>query len=476
MKIPEQNQTPTLTKTKPSAEKKIPKTDMNLLLMCRDSSLNKRIKNSSLANLWNIVCGYPEQDMLSCIKKNQIHVVLLEAKKEQASSLLSRLKKFDSLLDVVILGENFSSEEVMDLIHHGATDFLAAPFQLDSLEQTLNKISNKRNLRKETLRLEKKLEKKYYFHGMIGKSPYMLEVFSLIENISKYFISVLITGETGTGKEMAARAIHNLSSTRTKRFVVCDCVSVPESLFESELFGYMKGAFTGAHRNKKGLFEEADGGIIFLDEMGEIPLPVQAKLLRVLEHHQFRPLGSNQTRRVDVKVIAATSRNLRQCIQTGSFREDLFHRLNKVEVHLPPLRERPEDIPLLARHFLGQYRMQFSKELKGISRQVQKLFRQYRWPGNVRELENVLERAAMLCQKDFIGMEDLPKYLQDVSPSAHKIPFLDKNRLSTLDELEKEYIAYLLKTTGRNLRKTAKILDISRTTLYNKLKKYNIPD
>lgn len=302
----------------------------------------------------------------------------------------------------------------------------------------------------------------------------MLEVFSLIENISKYFTSVLITGETGAGKEMAARAIYNLSHTNNKKFIICDCVAIPENLFESELFGYTKGAFTGADKNKKGLFEEADGGIIFLDEIGEIPLSIQTKLLRVLEHHQFRPLGSNENRKVEVKVITATSRNLRECSKSGTFRLDLFHRLNKIEIHLPPLRERPEDIPLLVRYFLNRYSKQFSKLLKGVSRQVQKLFLQYRWPGNVRELENVLESASMLCKKEFIDFGDLPKYLQDFSPSAHEIPFINKERLSTLEELEKEYILYLLKTTETNLRKTAKILNISRTTLYNKLKKYNI--
>jgi len=362
----------------------------------------------------------------------------------------------------------------MELINEGATDFLPKPFELTALEKILKKISKKKTLRRETFRLERKLEKKYIFHGMIGKGPYMLEVFSLLENISKFFSSVLITGETGTGKEMAARAIHNLNPNKNRKFTVCDCVSVPENLFESELFGYTRGAFTGADRNKKGLFEEADGGIIFLDEIGEIPLSIQAKLLRVLEHRQFRPLGSNENRKVDVKVIAATSRNLREAMKSGTFREDLFHRLARVEIHLPPLRDRPEDIPLLVRYYLDRYSYQFGKPLKGISRQVQKLFHKYRWPGNVRELENVLERSSMLSKKDFIDTADLPKYLQDYTPSAHEIPFVDKERLSSLDELEKEYILYLLKISKNNLRKTSKILNISRTTLYNKLKKYSI--
>lgn len=452
------------------------KQSINVLLAGKDFSLYDTIKKSALAGQWNFLFAQAEEDILSAVKRHHIHVVIAEIKKNkrEANLLLKRLKKFDSFLEVIVMGEPLPPEQVMDLINRGATDFLARPFELMTLEKTLKKIIKKRTLRRETFRLERKLEKKYIFHEMIGKGPYMLEVFSLIENISKYFKSVLITGETGTGKEMAARAIHDLSLNKNRKYIICDCVSIPENLFESELFGYTKGAFTGADRNKNGLFEEADGGIIFLDEIGEIPQSIQAKLLRVLEYRQFRPLGSNENRKVDVRVIAATSRNLREAIKSGNFREDLFHRLNRVEIHLPPLRERSEDIPLLIRYFLDLYSDQFNKPLKGVSRQVQKLFQQYRWPGNVRELENVLERASMLCKKDFIDIGDLPKYLQDYVPSTQEIPFVDKERLSTLNELEKEYILYLLKTTKNNLRKTAKILNVSRTTLYNKLRKYSI--
>ncbi len=452
------------------------KLSFNVLFVSKDFSLYDAIKKSAMASQWNFLFARAEEDILSSVKRHRVHVVIAEIKKnkKRANLFLKRLKNFDSLLEVIFVGEPLPSEQVMDLINLGASDFLARPFELMTLEKTLKKIIKKRKLRRETFHLERELEKKFIFHGMIGKGPYMLEVFSLIEKISKYFKSVLITGETGTGKEMAARAIHDLSMNKNRKFIICDCVSIPDSLFESELFGYTKGAFTGADRNKKGLFEEADGGIIFLDEIGEIPQPIQAKLLRVLENRQFRPLGSNENRKVDVRIIAATSRNLREGIKSGNFREDLFHRLNKVEIHLPPLRERSEDIPPLVRHMLERYSAQFGKPLKGVSRQVQKLFQQYRWPGNVRELENVLERASMLCRKDFIDIEDLPKYLQDYVPSNDQIPFVEKARLSTLNELEKEYILYLLKKTNNNLRKTAKILNVSRTTLYNKIRKYSI--
>lgn len=450
--------------------------NMNLLIIDEDLSLYDQIKSSSLPKNYIIYFSRAYRDIYSFIEYNNIHVVItdLDGNKKQGLSLLKKLKQLDPLVELIFIGKPLPSEEVMEMINQGAMDYLTKPLRLNAMHQTLKKIFEKRVLRRETFLLEKRLEKKYFFQSMIGKSPYMLEIFSLVENISKYFSSVLITGETGTGKEMVARAIHELSPTTDKDLVICDCVSIPENLFESELFGYVKGAFTGADKDKLGLFDKAHRGVIFLDEIGEIPLSIQAKLLRVLEHHQFKPLGSNENRTVDVHVIAATSRNLRECIKNGTFREDLFHRLNRVEIYIPPLRKRPEDIPLLVRHFLNRYNKQFSKKIKGVSRQVQKLFLKYEWPGNVRELENVMESAAMLCNKEFIGISDLPKYFQDSFPSPEKIPFIKREQLTTLKDLEKDYIHYILKLTNNNLRKSAKIMNISRTTLYNKLKKYKI--
>jgi len=448
--------------------------NINLLIIDDDLSLYDLVNQSSLVNNCEVYSYAKQEDLLSFIRNNDINVVITDIDKNWADGmiLLEELKEFDSLLDVIMVGKPLAPESLIDLINLGATEYLSKPLQLNNIQKTLNAILDKMELRRETFLLEKRLEKKYFFQGIVGKNPYMLEVFSLIEKISKYFTSVLITGETGTGKEMVARAIHNLSQRQNKNLVICDCVSIPENLFESELFGYTKGAFTGADKDKKGLFEEAADGIIFLDEIGDIPLSIQAKLLRVLEYHQFRPLGSNIIKKVNLKIIAATSQNLRDTIKSGVFREDLFHRLNKVEIYIPPLRERPEDIPLLVRYFLDHYNNKFSKNLNGISQEVQKLFLKYDWPGNVREIENVLESSSMLAKKEFIDINDLPKYLQDSLPS--KIPFIINENLSSLDELEKEYIIYLLKVCRNNLRKTAKILNISRTTLYNKLKKYNI--
>jgi transcriptional regulator with PAS, ATPase and Fis domain len=302
----------------------------------------------------------------------------------------------------------------------------------------------------------------------------MLEIFGLVERIAKHFSSVLITGETGTGKDLLARALAGLSETKSRRFVVCDCASIPDTLFESELFGHLRGAFTGADRTKRGLFEEAHEGVIFLDEIGEIPLHVQAKLLRVLENRQYRPIGANEVKYVDVRIIAATNRNLPEMIRKGGFREDLYHRLNRVEIRIPPLREHMEDVPLLARHFLEALNRSYGKSIQGVSRDVQKLFLKHTWPGNVRELENALQSAALVTRKDFIDLIDLPKTVREPSAVRRRAVFIDRENLSSLDDLEKEYISYVLVQTKNNLKRSAEILGVSRTTLYNKLAKYGL--
>jgi len=451
--------------------------NLNILINSEDLALYNMIKKSPISSNSTIsFCG-PQEDILTFIQESKINLVItdIESDKNEKNNLLKEIKQFDPLVDVIFIADPSNSEEFLDFINLGAADYLTKPLEINTLVQSIQKIVNKKTLRKETFRLEKRLDKKYLFRGMVGKNPYMLDIFNLIDIISKNFTIVLITGETGTGKELVARALHEASPLKDKKFVVCNCSTIPENLFESELFGYVKGAFTGADKNKQGLFDEANGGIIFLDEIAEIPVFTQAKFLRVLEYHQFRPLGANTDRKVEVRVIVATNRNLRECLKNGTFREDLFHRLNKVEIELPPLRKRKEDIHLLVRYFLNQHQKKFSKKIGGVSRQVQKLFLQYHWPGNIRELENVLESSFIISQKDFIDIPDLPQYLQDVAPVVEELPFFSKEKPVSLEELEKNYIIYLLNITKNNLRKTAKILNISRTTLYHKLSKYDIP-
>jgi DNA-binding NtrC family response regulator len=448
----------------------------NLLVTGSDATLFDQLAATPVADLFQLSFCLSQEDLPSFIRDNGIRFVLLDVKdaSDKDAAKLAELRSSDALLNVLVAGPPIHPEEVLEWIRRGAADYLAKPVSADTAHAALRKALDKRELRRETFLLERKLEKKYLFHGMVSKSPYMLEIFGLIESVARHFASVLVTGETGTGKELVSRALHGLSEARNRRLVFCDCASIPETLFESELFGYVKGAFTGADRTKRGLFEEAHDGIIFLDEIGEIPLPIQAKLLRVLENRQFRPLGSNDVRYVNVRVIAATNRDLPELIRKGAFREDLYHRLNRVEIHLPPLRERPEDLPLLVRHFLDETNKAFAKSIKGLSRDVQKLFLKYDWPGNIRELENVLQSATMTTPRDFIDISDLPKALRDQATARPRPAFGDRDNLSTLEDLEKEYIAYLLKLTAFNLKRTAKVLNISRTTLYNKMAKYGL--
>lgn len=450
--------------------------NLNILLFKESLEISPLIKFLPREGPYNFFTISSRKDLKQSLKNNRIQAVIIQSSPDlkDTISLIRDCKAYDPLIEIIVVGSPTESEERIRFLKSGASDYLNYPLKPEAFQVSLIKIADKYSLRRETFRLEKKLEKKYSFCGIIGKSPYMLEIFALIDKLANHFSSILITGETGTGKEMVARAIRSLSQTPNSQLVICDCTSIPDNLFESELFGYKKGAFTGAVSDKKGLFEEADKGIIFLDEIGEVPLPIQGKLLRVLEHGQFRPLGSIKTKQVDVKFIAATSHNLRDSIKNGTFREDLFHRLNKVEIHLPPLRERTEDIPLLVRHYLEIYNKSLQKKIKGVSRGVQKLFQRYEWPGNVRELVNILERACLLAEKDFIDLADLPDYLQNYLPPPSKFSSFSNENLASLEEMEKEYIGYLLKKTKNNIKKTADILNVSRTTLYNKIKKYNL--
>ena len=415
-------------------------------------------------------------NLIAAIEGQSVRIALLDVagNDERDRKLLKVIRALDPIIEIVVAGPPLPAATVMDWINRGATDYLLAPLSPDVLPLILRRQEEKRLLRKETFALESELEKKYVFQGMVGKSPFMLDVFALIETVAKHFSTVLVTGETGSGKELAARALWAVSPLRKHPFVTCDCASIPDNLLESELFGYVKGAFTGAETDKKGLFEEADHGVIFLDEIGEVPPQLQGKLLRVIETSRFRPVGATSERQVKVRIVAATNRSLEDMVGSGAFRADLFHRLNKVEVHLPPLRERTEDIILLARHFLVGYNKKFEKNIRGISREVQKFFNLYAWPGNVRELENAVESACLVSAKDFVDFASLPKYLQSKNASlGRNVPWFS-NQAVSLENMEKEYIEHQLIAQKGNVKRTAEILKISRTSLYSKLQKYGI--
>lgn len=360
----------------------------------------------------------------------------------------------------------------------GAYDFISKPFKSDEVRLTIRKAEERDQLKRENVRLKEQVrhfESRYKFGSLIAKSAGMQRVFELATKVAPYDTTVLIVGESGTGKELVARAIHNEGPRRPNPLVPVNCGGIPESLLESELFGHVKGAFTGADRNKKGLFEEADGGTIFLDEIGEMPVSLQVKLLRVLQESEIRPVGQSNSRKINVRVIAATSRDLMQMVSEGTFREDLFYRLNVVTVELPPLRDRTEDIPLLCRHFIAQFNDTLSRNVKGVGPTAMSVLLQHRWPGNVRELENTIERAMVLADEEWLKAENFPAPM--VTPGARRPSeqiFEGYSIKNAQKIMEKEMITKALKATDGNRTQAAKLLEISHPSLLTKMKFYGI--
>jgi DNA-binding NtrC family response regulator len=360
-------------------------------------------------------------------------------------------------------------------MREGAADFIAKPFSMAQLIVRLNNVCSTRMLREQNVRLQEQLEQRHSYSSIIGKSKPMQEVFDLIRLVSDSEASVLVHGESGTGKEMVASAIHFNSRRRAKPYIRVSCASLPESLIESELFGYEKGAFTGASERRIGRFEAASGGTLFLDEIGELPLSFQVKLLRVLQERQIERLGSNRPIDVDVRIVSASLRPLEEEISAGTFREDLYFRVNTVSIHLPPLRERTEDIPLLAQAFLQEFSDERQREIEGFTDEVIELFEGHSWPGNVRELRNVVERAVLFCRGSQITADELPAALRGDDGGADSRERVTVRPLSqAVERAEIEAIRAALTATDGRRAEAADLLGISRKTLWEKIKSHQI--
>ncbi len=379
---------------------------------------------------------------------------------------------------VIMMSAYGTIDTALEAMKLGAYDFISKPFKSDEILLTLKKAEERERLKKENVQLKDQLrdiESSYNFGNMVAKSKRMQSVFKLSAKAAQYTTTVLISGESGTGKELIARGIHYSGMRAGKPLIPLNCGGIPENLLESELFGYKKGAFTGADQNKKGLFEEAHEGTLFLDEIGEMPLSLQVKLLRVLQEDEIRPLGESKTRKIDVRIIAATAKDLQFEVQEGSFREDLFYRLNVLPIKLPALRDRAEDIPLLSQHFVKDFNKKLRKEIKAITPPAMSLLLNHEWPGNVRELENVIERAVVLSEDPVIGPENLPPELGMALDSGHLERIYDGFSMKAAQKIyEKRLIIKALSETGGNRTRAAKLLEISHPSLLSKIKTYHI--
>jgi DNA-binding NtrC family response regulator len=397
-------------------------------------------------------------------RRPQIVLTDLVMPRMNGLQLLDRIKEVDPTTDVILMSAHYSTESAVEAVRKGASDYLNKPVSPGPLRERIGKLVEEVRRRQHALALEDELRAHAEFEGIVGRSPLMWEMFCRIRRVAPHYRSALITGQTGTGKDLVARAIHRLSPVATRRFVVLNCSAVVETLFESELFGHVKGSFTGAAHDKLGLFEYADGGTLFLDEIGDMPLGTQAKLLRVLQNQEVQRVGALSVRKVDVHVIAATNHDLKAAIAERRFREDLYYRLSMVEIQAPSLAERKEDIPLLQQHFVSRYAAQYRKKIRGITHRAQIRFFRHAWPGNVRELENVISHAAMMAPGDMIDAADLPQYLQASSEQADPAA-VPRPCGETLAEVERAHIIRVLRETGGVVTAAAVRLDVPRTTL-----------
>ncbi|OGP72140.1 MAG: hypothetical protein A2W09_02695 [Deltaproteobacteria bacterium RBG_16_50_11] len=403
------------------------------------------------------------------LKREEFDLVITDLKMRglKGLDLLEETKKVLPLTPVIIITAFGTIESAIQAMKMGAFDYITKPFQMDELKLTVKKALENRFLKKEVVRLKREVESRYQFHLLIGKSPPMQKVYDFIARISDTSANIFISGESGTGKELVAKAIHYNGSRKDGPFIAVNCAAIPETLFESELFGYKKGAFTDARTDKKGLVFEAHGGALFLDEITELPYTLQAKLLRVIEERKVRPLGDTNSYPIDVRIISTTNRDIKSLVKAVQFREDLYYRLKVIDVELPSLRERKEDIPLLVKHFLDKFNSELTKGISGISEDALKVLLKYSWPGNVRELENVIQRAVTLARHEVILPEDLPPSSMEESAEDSFEKALREGY--TMDKLEKEYIRRVLIKVGGNKSRASEILGLDRKTLYRKL-------
>jgi two-component system response regulator AtoC len=444
------------------------------ILVVDDDARMRELVSKVLAREGYSVRPLPRgQDVLQALEEGPADLVISDIRMPEMDglTLLQEVKRVAPETSMLLMTAFGSIDTAVQAIKAGAYDYLTKPFKMDEIIVVVRRAMEERRLRAEVRAFREEVSTKYNFSNILGKSKPMRDLFALIKKVAGSRSTVLIQGKSGTGKELVAKAIHYNSPRRERPLVTVNCSAIPKELLESELFGHVKGAFTGAIAHKRGLFEAANGSSLLLDEIGELSPELQVKLLRVIQEREIKRVGETRTTPVDVRLIAATNRDLAQAMTEGSFREDLYYRLNVIPIILPELKARAEDIPLLATHFLMKYAKEANPTIEGISKETMRLLLEYDWPGNVRELENVIERAVILAYGPQITPEDLPAHVQACKTPAHRDI---STRRPTLEALERGYIATVLQESGWHRIQAAQILGIDRRTLYRKIRTYGL--
>jgi len=455
---------------------------MSKILLVEDDSLMVKMYNLKFTHDgFEVDTALDGEQALQKVK-NKPDVIVLDIMLPKMSGLvlLKAIKEMNNQQPVVMMSAFGTIDYAVEATRQGASDFLIKPFSNDYLLVVIEKVLNQKRILEENLLLREQLSDRVSFHNLIGKNFKMQKLYDMISTVSGSEATVLITGETGTGKDLVAQAIHYHSLRKDKRFVKVDCSLLTDTLLESELFGHERGAFTHAVQQRIGRFEYAHGGTIFLDEVGEISPTLQVKLLRVLHDRKFERVGSNKTLEVDVRIIAATNKDLQKEISQGKFREDLYYRLNVVQIALPPLRERRDDVPLLTEHFLKKFRKKLNKEIKGFSQEVLTAMMKYDWPGNVRELENIIERSAIMEKGKLISRIDLPNAVVPRKNTPLQVDHIDTSipfqelKKGLIDHFEREYFKKLLIQCRGNIMRASKCAQMDYKTFYEKMKKHSL--
>ncbi len=447
----------------------------SILLVDDDESFRGTIEILLKSHNYDVTTADGLNQALDIIRDRKVDLIITDLKMNDGTGLdlLSRVRELHFEVAVIVQTAFGSVPNAVEAMRQGAYDYITKPFKNDELLVLIEKALQNKNIREELSVLREEIAWRYSFDNLVGISQAMKQLKNLSARVASTDISILITGESGTGKELLAKAIHYHSNRRKKKFIPIDCTSIPANLMESEFFGHIKGSFTSAFANHKGLFEEADGGTVFLDEIGEMPLPLQAKILRVLQESEIRPVGSAVAKKIDVRILAATNRELAGLVKAGEFREDLFYRLNVLPIHILPLRDRIDDIAVLVEHFINLEKTKRDGRYLSISAEAMEKLVKHHWPGNVRELENTIKRAIALSHDGRIMADDIMFITSETAPRSRVTEILNTS-YGTLEESLKERIEATLSANEWNLSKTASILGIGRTTLWRKVKKYNI--